>query len=151
MAKPGRISRAERALTGVALVDVGRRMPAPPPSELTDAQAQIWRDCTASMPGSWLARGGYAVLVEYTRRVCRARLLEQQITAFEMEWLGSDGGLERLDKLLAAADRESRAVTALARALRLTPQAQMHPRTAGRRAADLSPYPSPWKGAGEEP
>jgi hypothetical protein len=40
--------------------------------------------------------------------------------------------LPYLDKLLAMAERETRAATACARALRLTPQSIMHPRTAGR-------------------
>ena len=47
-----------------------------------------------------------------------------------------EGGLERFDRLLAMADRETKAVVATARALRLTPQAIVHPRTAGRRVND---------------
>src|SRR5262245_21416657 len=119
-------------------------MPAPPPPELTDAQAAVWRDAVSSMPGNWLQRGAYGILIEYTRHVCRARLLEGQVARFEEEWLKEDGGLERFDKLLAMAEREGKAALACARALRLTPQAQMHPRTAGRMANDVPPYPSPW-------
>src|SRR5262245_48417977 len=107
-----------------------------------DAQAAVWRDAVSSMPGNWLQRGG--ILIEYTRHVCRARLLKGQVARFEEEWLKEDGGLERFDKLLAMAEREDKAALACARALRLTPQAQMHPRTAGRMANDMSPYPSPW-------
>ena len=123
MAKRGRKSAAELALTDIPVVDVSRRMPPSPPSELTEAQAQVWRD------------------------VCRSRLLEVQIAHFEQEWIAATGGLERLDRLLAMAEREGKAAIACARALRLTPQAQMHPKVAGRRLADLSPYPSPWSGA----
>ena len=147
MAKRGRKSAAERALTDTVIVDVSRRMPAVPPSELSDTQAQVWRDAVSSMPGDWLARGAYGILIEYTRHICRARLLEVQIAHFQQEWTGGDGGFERLDKLLAAADRETKSALACARALRLTPQAQMHPRVAGRRLAEVSPYPSPWSGA----
>ena len=96
------------------------------------------------MPGNWLQRGAYGILIEYTRHVCRARLLEGQVARFEEDWLKEDGGLERFDKLLAMAVREGKAALACARALRLTPQAQMHPRTAGRMANDVPPYPSPW-------
>jgi hypothetical protein len=42
------------------------------------------------------------------------------------------------------ADRESRAVLACARALRLTPQSQMHARTAGRQIAAVPDGPRPW-------
>src|SRR5262245_61665835 len=116
----------------MVVVDVADPMPASPPAELSDAQAQVWRDAVGSMRGGWLQRGAHAILVEYTRHVCRARLLEQEIAHFDREWIAAPGGLERLDRLLAAADRESKAVVACARALRLTPQAQMHPKTAGR-------------------
>ena len=145
--KRGRKSRAELEMTDTVIVDVSRRMPPSPPSELTDAQAQVWRDAAVSMPGNWLQRGAYALLVEYTRHVCRSRLLEQQIALFDTEWIRAKGGLERLDRLLAMGERETKALTACARALRLTPQAQMHPRVAGRRLAEVSPYPSPWSGA----
>ena len=145
MAKRGRKSAAELALTDTVIVDVSRRMPAAPPSELTDAQAQVWRDVASVTP--WLARGAHGILIEYCRHICRARLLEVQIAHFQQEWIAADGGLERLDRLLAMAERESKAAIACARALRLTPQAQMHPRSAGRRLAEVSPYPSPWSGA----
>ena len=147
MAKRGRKSAAELALTDMPMVDVSRRMPPPPPSELSDAQAQVWRDAASCMSGDWLRRGAHAVLIEYCRHVCRSRLLEVQIAHFQQEWIAADGGLERLDRLLAMAERESKAAIACARALRLTPQAQMHPRVAGRRLAEVSPYPSPWSGA----
>ena len=145
MAKRGRKSAAELALTDVPIVDVSRHMPPPPPSELSDAQAQVWRDAASSI--TWLARGAHGILIEYCRHVCRSRLLEVQIAHFQQEWIATAGGLERLDRLLAMAEREGKAAIACARALRLTPQAQMHPRVAGRRVADESPYPSPWSGA----
>jgi hypothetical protein len=142
--KRGRKSRNELELTDTLIVDVTRRMPAPPPPELTDAQAAVWRDAVSSMSGNWLPRGAHPILVEYCRHTCRARLLEQEIAHFDAEWVKEEGGLERLNLLLGMAEREGKAVIACARALRLTPQAQMHPRTAGRRANDVPPYPSPW-------
>src|SRR5262249_34935861 len=86
------------------------------------------------------------ILIEYTRHVCRARLLEQEIAHFQQEWLAAVGGLERFDRLLAAADRETKAAIACARALRLTPQSQMHPRVGGRRLAELplGDWAAPW-------
>ena len=147
MAKRGRKSAADLALIDMPVVDVSRRMPPSPPCELTEAQAQVWRDAVSCMPGDWLKRGAHGILIEYCRHVCRSRLLEVQIAHFQEEWTGRDGGFERLDKLLAMAEREGKAAIACARALRLTPQAQMHPRSAGRRLAEVSPYPSPWSGA----
>ena len=61
-----------------------------------------------------------------------------------MDWVKVDGGLERFDRLLNMADRETRAMTACARALRLTPQAQMHPRSAARQIGGLGDEVMPW-------
>ena len=126
------------------VVDVGRPLPPPVPSELTDAQAAVWRDVVGSLPGRWISRAAFSILIAHCRHVCRARLLEMQISKFDEEWVAVEGGLQRLDRLLAAAERETRAVIATARALRLTPQAQMHPRSAGR-AIDAAPTGKlPW-------
>jgi hypothetical protein len=136
--------KSQSALATV-VVDAGRQMPARPPAELTDAQAMVWRDTVASMPGDFATRAAFPILIAYCRHVCRNRLLEMQIAKFEPEWTSVDGGLERLDKMLAMAERETRAITACARALRLTEQAQMHPRSAARMVNDLKVGPRPWE------
>jgi hypothetical protein len=139
--KRGRKSSAELS---TVVIDAGRRMPSSPPPELSAAQSAVWCDVVGSLPADWFTRAAHPILVAFCRHVCRARLLEMQIARFEPEWTTVDGGLERLDRLLAAAERETRAMTACARALRLTPQAQMHPRTAGRAVSNLPSGPRPW-------
>jgi hypothetical protein len=119
-------------------------MPSSPPPELSDAQTKVWLDVVGSFPGDWFTRAASPILTAYCRHVCRARLLELQIAQFEPEWTRADGGLERLDRLLAVAERETRAMTACARALRLTPQTQMHARTAGRAVSNVPSGPLPW-------
>jgi hypothetical protein len=141
MKQRGRKSSVELS---TVVVDAGRQMPSLPPDELTDAQAAVWRDVIGSLPGGWLTLAAHPILVAFCRHVCRARLLEQQIARLEREWMTADGGLERLDRLLAVAERETRAITACARALRLTPQAQMHPRSAGRAVSNMPSGPRPW-------
>jgi hypothetical protein len=41
------------------------------------------------------------------------RFIAQQIAAFETEWLAVEGGLQRLDKLHAMAERETKLMMAL--------------------------------------
>jgi hypothetical protein len=130
--KRGRKSTGELTV----LVGGGFRTPPAPPSELTDAQAMVWREVVSTLPGDYIGRGAHAVLVAHCRHVCRGRLLELQLRRFEVEWMNVEDGLERFDRMLAMADRETKAITATARALRLSPQQQMHPRTAGRRVND---------------
>jgi hypothetical protein len=121
------------------VVDPLRRLPPPPPQELSDPQACVWRDVVGSLPADWLTRASFPLLIAYCRHVCRARLIELQIIRFEPEWTKIEGGLARLDKLLALSERETRAALACARALRLTPQARMRPLSAGRAINDLPP------------
>jgi len=135
--------RKSSAALSTVVIDAGRQMPALPPAELTDAQAVVWRDVIGSLPGGWLTQAAHPILVAFCRHVCRARMLERQIARLEPEWT-RDCGLERLDRLLAVAERETRAITACARALRLTPQAQMHPRSAGRAVSNMPSRPRPW-------
>ena len=90
-------------------VGTGTRMPPAPPAELTDAQAMVWRDVVSALPGDYIGRGAHAVLVQHCRHVCRSRLLERQLRSFEVEWVNVDGGLERFERLLAMADRETKA------------------------------------------
>jgi len=139
--KRGRISSAELA---TVVIDAGPRLPSSPPPELSAAQSAVWCDVVGSLPADWFTRAAHPILISYCRHVCRAQVLEKQISQFELEWTMADGGLERLDRLLAVAERETRAMTACARALRLTPQAQMHPRTAGRAVSNLPSGPRPW-------
>jgi hypothetical protein len=49
----GRKSWAETEMSTL-IVDASRQTPPAPPSELTDAQAQVWRDVVGSWPGNWL-------------------------------------------------------------------------------------------------
>jgi hypothetical protein len=142
MRQRGRKSSTE-ILTDL-VVDVRQSMPVRPPSELTDAQAGIWRDVVGSLPAVLFKRATFPNLIAYCRHACRARLLEMQVARFEPEWTKVKGGLERLDKLLALCERETRAMIACARTLRLTPQAQMHARTAGRAIDNTTTGPFPW-------
>jgi hypothetical protein len=111
---------------------------------LNDAQADIWRDVVGSSPAILFRRAVFPILVAYCRHACRAGLLEMQVAQFQPEWTKVKGGLERLDRLLMLCGRETRAMIACARALRLTPQSQMHPRTAGRAADDMPSGRQPW-------
>ena len=108
MGQRGRKSSAELS---TVVIDAGPRMPSSPPPELTDAQATVWRDVVGSLPDDWCTRAAYPILVAFCRHVCRAQVLEMQIAQFGLEWTRVEGGLERLDRLLAVAERETRAMT----------------------------------------
>ena len=118
----------------------------PPPEGLDEAEAAVWRDTVATMPLGWFNRSHQPLLSAYCRHTVRADRLGQMISNFEPVWLKAEGGLQRLDKLLAMSEREGRAIAATARAMRLTHQSQILPRGAGRANAQPAIDP-PWEDA----
>jgi hypothetical protein len=125
-----RRSRAD--LSVVVPLSTTRRPP--PPDELTAEQGEVWRASVAAMPADWFGRETYPLLAAYCRHVCRSRWLAQEIDANADRILKLDGGVAMLDKLFGMAERESRAVMAHARSLRLTIQAKLDAKSAGRQA-----------------
>jgi hypothetical protein len=95
------------------------------------------------MPTGWFNRAQHPLLIAYCRHTTRANQLARLVNDFEAEWIAEEGGLQRLDKLMAMAERETRALTACARSMRITHQAQILPRGAGR-ANDAPQGPRPW-------
>ena len=137
MRKRGRKSAAELSIVAV---NVDGYRP-DPPVDLRDAEVQIWRNIVASVPGGWFNWSNEPLLVAYCRHISTsdrlATLLEKIVPSQDSDVL------KRWDKLLSMRERESKAALSLARAMRLTQQAQMHPRTASR-AMPESTGPKLW-------
>ena len=133
MRKRGRKSAAELSIVA-ASVDGYRPEP---PADLRDAEVQIWREIVATLPGGWCTRANQPLLTAYCRHVATsdrlAKLVESAANSDEPD------SIKRWDKLLGMRERESKTALSLARAMRLTQQAQMHPRTAGRAIPDSGP------------
>jgi hypothetical protein len=133
MRKRGRKSAAELSIVAVA-VDGYRPEP---PGELRDAELQIWRNIVSSVPGGWFTRANEPLLLAYCRHIATsdrlAKLVEKVVPTPEPD------NLKRWDKLLGMRERESKVALSLARAMRLTQQAQTHPRTAGRAMPESGP------------
>jgi hypothetical protein len=133
MRKRGRKSTAELSVVAVA-VDGYRPKP---PLGLQDEEATIWRNIVSSLPGGWFTRSNEPLLTAYCRHVAtRDRLAQLVETSAPCQ---EPDNLKQWDKLLSMRERESKAALSLARAMRFTQQAQMHPRTAGRAIPDSGP------------
>ena len=114
------------------------------PYDLTDAQAEEWRAIVDRMPADWFPRETWGVLAAHCRHVVTGRMLSAEIDRHKAEWLKTDEGLKRFDRLTAARNRETVATIATARALRLTKASQIRPETAGRKARDAGNGRRPW-------
>jgi hypothetical protein len=122
MATRGRKSTA--ALAAVALatpVTATQRLI--PARHLSDAEQSVWAEVVNDQPAGAFTATHAPLLEMYCRHVVQSRILSDEVSNFERAWLAEDEGLERFDKLLKMAERETRAASSLATRLRITRQA----------------------------
>ena len=142
--KPGRKSAAE---LGVQISPLSVQRPKPP-AELSDAEKATWKAVTATKPADWWRPDTHPLLISYCRHVANATRIDDLIETFNYKDIKESFNLfECLDKLLRARDRESRALVMLARAMRISQQAMILPRGAGRATANTptGTYDPPWE------
>ena len=136
MGDRGRTSGAELSVVGPNGIETVRRPE--PLSELSDEQAVEWRAIVNRMPADWFPRETWSMLVQLCRHIVRARRLDQLLAAHEA---AESVDIDEYDKLLKMQERESRAIMALSRSMRLTQQATYDPE---RRKS--KPTRKPWDG-----
>lgn len=89
------------------------------PDDLTEEQAREWAAVVNRLPADWFPRETHPVLAAYCRHIVAGRHIAQLISKIEK---GRSIEVDDYDKLLKMQERESRAVTACARSMRLTQQ-----------------------------
>lgn len=105
-----------------------------PPGDLTDYEAAIWTAVVNSKPADWFDASTLPLLLSYCKHVSHAADLDQEIADFNPKWIRDEqkpNAVSMYKFLLDAREKETRAITALARSMRLTQQSQIHPATAG--------------------
>ena len=127
MRQRGRKSSA--SLTVVPIATEGHR-PSPPP-ELTAPEAKVWKAIVASTPAGWFTPAQEPLLVVYCRHVVTGDQLSAMINKSKPDWTTMEG-LRSHSRLLGMRLRETSAMLSLATRMRLTQQARIEPRTAGR-------------------
>ena len=144
MAQRGRKSAASlEVATLVAPLVSGSRLVAP--AILTDAEQSVWVQLINDQPADAFTPTHIPLLTQYCRHVIQAQLIADEIANFDRAWLADDDGLKRYDRLLAMQEREGRAASSLATRLRITRQAVVDPKTAGRAASAVGRKPKPWE------
>lgn len=142
MRQNGRKSAAALAIAAPVASSV-RRLAAP--VHLSDAERAIWVECVEDCPADAFSPSHAPLLEAYCRHVVRGRILADEIEAFDRSWIADEDGLDRFDKLLKMAERESRAASSLATRLRITRQAQADPKTVGRAMTKQARSRKPWE------
>ncbi len=116
----------------------------PPPAELTEYEAHIWASVVNTKPADWFQADTLPLLLSYCKHVSHASTLDNEIRKFNPEWLRDDDGLRRYKLLTDMRERESRALTALARSMRLSHQSQYRAESAA--TAKKKAEKRPWEG-----
>lgn len=124
MGRRGKVSAGE--LSVVSLEEYRNQFP--PPPELTERQAEIWRRIVASEPADFLkGEARQQILMDLCRHREAADSISETINLFKPEWLKSDQGAKRYHSLLKMRELETRAAAEKATKLRLTNQSRYTP------------------------
>lgn len=144
MAQRGRKSAAQLAVAAqVAPVVLTARL-APSP-HLSDAEIVVWCRVVNDQPASAFTELNRDMMDLYCQHVVTAQVLDDEIKAFDREWLRDDDGLKRYDTLLKMREREVRSASSLATRLRITRQAMADAKTVGRANANMGRSRKPWE------
>lgn len=110
-----------------------------PPVDLTAEQRIEWILVVNACPAEWFHPETHGLLAQYCKHMVAAKKISQVIQDFEKE---DELDIAGYEKLLKMQERESRAILALARSMRLSQQATYHPeKTKGNRTGGVK---SPW-------
>jgi hypothetical protein len=117
-----------------------------PPAHISEAERAVWAEVVGDQPAGTFTPTHAPMLELYCRHITNARVIAEELANFERAWMADDEGLKRYDRMLAMAERESRAASSLATRLRITRQAVEHPATVGRAAGkNASKTRKPWE------
>ncbi len=117
----GRKSAAALASPVSGIVSATQRLG--PPAHISDAERSVWVEVVNDQPAGAFTSTHSPLLEMYCRHVVQSRVLADEVANFERTWLADEAGLERFDKLLKMAERETRAASSFATRLRITRQA----------------------------
>jgi phage terminase small subunit len=117
--------RGKKSAAELALVPTEVKQRPPAPKHLSQEEQAEWIAVVGCLPANWFPRESHAALAALCRHTCRSRLIAAQVNQMQTSCLGSEDGINILDKALKMLERETRAILALSRSLRLTPSTRL--------------------------
>ncbi len=94
-----------------------------PYAHLSEAERYVWLEVVSDQPADAFSATHGPLLELYSRHIVQARVIAEELSNFDRAWMADPDGLKRYDRLLAMAERESRAASSIATRLRMTRQA----------------------------
>lgn len=116
-----------------------------PPAELNEVQATHWRRIVATKPADWFGPDTYPLLVQYVRTIERAAQIADELNASETEWMRTDEGLKRHERLLKAENMLSENLVRLATKMRLAQQSRYSEKAAATAHRNAGAVAKPWE------
>lgn len=144
MAQRGRKSAAQIAVAAQAgpITHENRLLPS---AHLSNAEQSVWARLVNDHPAAAFTETHRDMLELYCQHIIQAQLLADEIQGFDRAWLADDDGLKRYDRMLTMREREVRSASSLATRLRITRQATVDPKTAGRASSNMGRSRKPWE------
>lgn len=143
MGTRGRKSSASLEVSAIgASIGVTQRLDSP--LHISEAERAVWVQVINDQPADAFTPTHAPLLELYCRHVVQARILADELANFSRAWIADDDGLKRYDRLLAMAERESRAASSLATRLRITRQA-IDQQTVARKLVNQTKGRKPWE------
>lgn len=136
--------RGRKQQIGLKVVEITPR--AAPPAELSEFEASVWQSVVNTKPAEWFQDDTRQLLIAYCRHAATAALVDQEISAFDPKWMKDDEGLKRYQRLLDMREKQTRAINALSRSMRLTHQARYDTRVAANADRKEKGKRKPWEG-----
>ena len=136
MSKPGRQSAADLSVA-TNITEIAQRPE--PPEGLTSRQIIEWKAITNRLPADWFTRETLAMLTQLVGHIEDAEMIETMLQRHRYPEEGKVLDMGEYNTLLISRERESRAIMALSRSMRITQQATYDPE---RRKG--SPGKKPW-------
>ena len=138
--------RKSSATIGLAPPPVALRPLPEPPAELTEQQAALWHKIVATKPADWWDAANLPMLRALVVHSSAAEVLDAQIATFAPEWLTTDEGLERYERLGRARAVHTGKIESLMTKMRLTQQSRYGARQSDTAARSATKSRKPWAG-----
>ena len=116
-----------------------------PAAHISEAERSVWLELVNDQPAEAFTATHSPLLELYCRHVVQARVIADELANFDRAWMADDEGLKRYDRLLAMAERESRAASSFATRLRITRQAIDQQTVARTLKGPASRQKKPWE------
>ena len=113
-----------------------------PPANLTEQQAEVWRMVTSTKPHDWFTKDTHKLLVSYCKHATTAEQIDRALDNTPDSALSDAEGLKQYKELVGLREKQTRALTALSRSMRLTHQSVY--RSESKKARESSDKPKPW-------